>query len=75
MPKYPSRVNKDSTFRPKAARLMDQVSEVLRYDHYGHRTEQVYVRWIRGFISFHNKRTPLPRICWNRLPIYASCKS
>jgi len=56
MPKYPLRVNKDATFRLKAAGLMDQVSEVLRYDHYGRRTEQAYVRWIRGFVFFRNKR-------------------
>jgi integrase len=58
MPIYPSRVNKDSTFRPKAARLMDQVSEVMRYHHYGLRTEEAYTRWIKGFIYFHNKRHP-----------------
>lgn len=58
MPSYQSRVNQDSTFRPKAARLMDQVSEVMRYHHYGHRTEEAYVRWIKGFIYFHNKKHP-----------------
>ncbi len=58
MPTYPSRVNKDSTFRPKAARLMDQVSEVMRYHHYGLRTEEAYARWIKGFIYFYNKRHP-----------------
>jgi len=37
---------------------MDQVREVLRYHHYGKRTEEAYVRWIRGFIFFHNKHHP-----------------
>jgi len=37
---------------------MDQVSEVMRYHHYGHRTEEAYVRWIKGFIYFHNKKHP-----------------
>ena len=37
---------------------MDQVREVLRYHHYGKRTEEAYVRWIKGFIYFHNKRHP-----------------
>jgi len=37
---------------------MDQVSEVMRYYHYGHRTEEAYVRWIKGFIYFHDKRHP-----------------
>jgi len=58
MPIYPSKVKEGSKFRPKAARLMDQVSEVMRYYHYGHRTEEAYVRWIKGFIYFHNKRHP-----------------
>jgi len=58
VPSYPSRVNKDSVFRPTATRLMDQVHEVMRYHHYAHRTEETYVRWIKGFIYFHNKRHP-----------------
>jgi len=58
MPIYPSKVKEGSIFRPKAACLMDQVSEVMRYYHYGHRTEEAYVRWIKGFICFHNKRHP-----------------
>lgn len=58
MPRYPSRVNPDSKFRPVSVRLMDQIREVLRYHHYGHRTEEAYIRWIRGFIYFHNKRHP-----------------
>ena len=31
-------------YRPKATRLMDQVREVLRYHHYGYKTEQAYTR-------------------------------
>jgi len=37
---------------------MDQVREVLRYHHYGRKTELAYVRWIKGYIYFHNKRHP-----------------
>ncbi|MDQ6973823.1 MAG: integron integrase [Mariprofundaceae bacterium] len=37
---------------------MDQVREVLRYHHYGKRTEEAYTRWIREFIFFHQKRHP-----------------
>jgi len=55
---YQNKVNEKSTFRPSAPRLMDQVREVLRYHHYGKRTEEAYVRWIRGFIYFHNKQHP-----------------
>jgi len=55
---YRNKVNEKSTFRPSAPRLMDQVREVLRYHHYGKRTEEAYVRWIKGFIYFHNKQHP-----------------
>lgn len=58
MASYQNKVNKKSTFRPTAPRLMDQVREVLRYHHYGKRTEEAYVRWIKGFIYFHNKQHP-----------------
>lgn len=37
---------------------MDQVREVMRYHHCGLRTEEAYVRWIKGFIYFHHKRHP-----------------
>jgi len=37
---------------------MDQVREVLRYHHYGRKTELAYVRWIKGYIYFHHKRHP-----------------
>lgn len=58
MASYRNKVNEKSTFRPSAPRLMDQVREVLRYHHYGKRTEEAYVRWIKGFICFHNKQHP-----------------
>jgi len=37
---------------------MDQVSEVMRYYHYGKRTEEAYAYWIKDFIFFHQKRHP-----------------
>ncbi len=58
MPSYPSKVNERSTFRPTSVRLLDQVREVLRYHHYGRKTELAYVRWIKGYIYFHNKQHP-----------------
>lgn len=58
MPSYPNKVNEKAKFRPTSVRLMDQVREVLRYHHYGRKTEMAYVRWIKGFIYFHNKRHP-----------------
>ncbi len=40
-------------------RLLDRVRERLRYRHYGYRTEQAYVAWVRQFIRFHGLRHPL----------------
>lgn len=55
-----SQKNKRSTegFKPKASKLLDQVREVMRYHHYGLRTEEAYTYWIKQFILFHNKRHP-----------------
>ena len=42
----------------RAARLLDQVRERLRYMHYSLRTEQTYVYWIRWFIRYSGLRHP-----------------
>lgn len=42
---------------PKS-KLLDQVREVIRFKHYSIRTEQAYVKWIKSFIFFHQKRHP-----------------
>jgi len=42
----------------KPPRLLDQVSDVMRYKHYSRRTEQSYIHWIRRYIFFHNKKHP-----------------
>src|ERR1700690_3587380 len=39
-------------------KLLDQVSEVMRFKHYSIRTEETYREWIKRFILFHNKRPP-----------------
>ena len=39
-------------------RLLDQVRNKIRLKHYSIRTEQAYVRWIKRFILFHNKKHP-----------------
>src|SRR5437867_836056 len=39
-------------------RLLDQVSEVMRFKHYSLRTERTYREWITRFILFHGKRHP-----------------
>src|SRR5262252_7611352 len=40
--------------RPK--KLLDQMRDVLRTQHYAIRTEHAYVDWARRFILFHQKR-------------------
>lgn len=39
-------------------RLLDQVRAAIRVRHYGIRTEDAYLHWIRRFILFHRKRHP-----------------
>ena len=39
-------------------KLLEQVSEVMRFKHYSIRTETTYREWIRRFILFHGKRHP-----------------
>lgn len=43
---------------PRPERLLDQVHEVMRVQHYALRTEESYVNWIRRFILFQHKRHP-----------------
>lgn len=42
----------------KAARLLDQIRELIHYKHYSIRTEQQYVFWVRPFLRFHGVRHP-----------------
>ena len=35
---------------PQSKRLMEQLSEVLRYKHYSLKTEQAYCYWVRFFV-------------------------
>ena len=39
-------------------KLLEQVSEVMRFKHYSLRTERTYREWIKRFIFFHAKRHP-----------------
>ena len=39
-------------------KLLERVRAAVRMKHYSRRTEQAYVRWIRRFIVFHNKKHP-----------------
>ena len=51
-------MEKSTTFRPSASRLMDQVCETLRFYHYAYNTEKAYVEWILKFIRFSGKKHP-----------------
>jgi len=39
-------------------RLLEQVKSAIQVRHYSIRTEQAYVRWIKNYIYFHNKKHP-----------------
>ncbi|WP_296489600.1 phage integrase N-terminal SAM-like domain-containing protein [Rhodoferax sp.] len=40
---------------PQSKRLLDHVREVLRYKHYGLKTEQAYLYWVRFFVRWHGR--------------------
>ncbi|MBC7958198.1 MAG: integron integrase [Cytophagales bacterium] len=42
----------------QSPRLLDQLRERIRYQHYSIRTEQAYVYWVDAFIRFHGMRHP-----------------
>ena len=42
-----------SNFSQQTTRLLDQVCNVLRLEHYSYRTEEAYVQWIKRFIVFN----------------------
>lgn len=52
-----SRMN-PSHHTPQPPRLLDQVRAAIRLRHYSASTEEVYVRWARRYILFHQKRHP-----------------
>ena len=43
---------------PRPKKLLDQMRDVLRTQHYAIRTENAYVDWAKRFILFHQKRHP-----------------
>jgi integron integrase len=43
----------------RSKRLLNQIRERIRYDHYSIRTEEAYVFWARSFIRFNSIRHPL----------------
>ena len=40
------------------AKLLEQVRDLIRVKHYSIKTEQAYLRWIKDYILFHQKRHP-----------------
>ena len=44
---------------PKSSPFLEQVRQVILCKHYSIKTEHTYLRWIKNFIHFHNKRHPL----------------
>ena len=49
-------MNQHPQKRPK--KLLDQVRDAIRRKHYSLRAEEAYIRWIKRFILFHDKRHP-----------------
>ncbi|MBT9476372.1 phage integrase N-terminal SAM-like domain-containing protein [Polaromonas sp.] len=42
-------------YLPQSKRLLEQVSEVLRYKHYSLKTEQAYLYWVRFSVRWHGR--------------------
>src|SRR5262245_39822984 len=51
-------VSSDMPQEPRPKKLLDQMRDVLRTQHYAIRTEDAYVNWAKRFILFHQKRHP-----------------
>ena len=52
-----SQVYRSHPYNPPP-RLLDQARAVIRARHYSLRTEETYLRWMKRFIRFHDKRHP-----------------
>ena len=46
---------KPVSYIPQSARLLDQLREVIRYEHYSLRTEEAYVYWAKLFVGWHGR--------------------
>jgi len=40
------------------AKLLNELADAIRTRHYSIRTEQAYVKWVKNFVLFHNKKHP-----------------
>jgi len=43
---------------PKPKKLLDRVCEIIRLKQYSQKTEQAYLKWIKQYILFPDKKTP-----------------
>lgn len=41
-----------------AKKILEQMQDALRLQHYSYRTEETYLNWVRRYILFHRKRHP-----------------
>jgi len=39
-----------------AKKLLEILSDKIRFKHYSIRTEQVYIHWVKWYILFHHKK-------------------
>ena len=44
-----------AAYLPQSKRLLEQVSEVIRYKHYSLKTEKAYLHWVRFFVRWHGR--------------------
>jgi len=42
------------------SKLLNLLINTIRTKHYSIRTEQAYVKWVKNFILYHNKKHPTP---------------
>jgi integron integrase len=59
MKPQPAIANAAEAPEPSRPRLLHQLQRAIQLRHYSPRTGQAYVRWVRRFILFHNKRHPV----------------
>ena len=50
--------NRSEIMPPESKKLLDQVRETIRLQHYSRKTKKTYVSWIQRFILFHGKKHP-----------------
>jgi integron integrase len=44
--------------QPQGKKLLEQLRDLIRVKQYSPRTEKTYLKWVREYILFHNKRHP-----------------